>query len=806
MEFDEEFVKGMSAVYKFVYANKPVHRNIIRKQMILKGKISSASKFAKIFDYLKSSGNLTMDGEMVSLNGKNLEVGILQKKGDEYFVVTPNSKKKYKISKSTAMGYNVGAYLDVLIENYGNKSIALILGKSTKKLNRVEKISSVKEKTIENNGDLILGRVVKLSHDELVFIPNQKNFPLRRIPILNKKEEQGNFQDKICVMKLKNKDVPLWGGDIVSVKGEAGNPVHEYDAIAENYGAIMNWDGVALKNELDKIPSSVESSELNLITENEAEYLQKGNVVDLRDLPFATIDPATCKDMDDAIYSTINRDGDLVCYIAVASVTKYVNLDSIIGRRYLKGGFTIYAPNKAYNILPTKLSTGICSLNPNEDRLAFVVKVIIDKDTGKEKSSKIYDAVIKSRCKYSYEEAQQAVDNLIDKINFNYLKEKIDENNELSPEEQLLMNYFVAQNIKKGFEQRKMIKFLSNDEREVVFDEDLKDVVDIKMVQHLLYHEVIENFMIIANEATAKYSKERNLDVIYRVHSKPNTEKTDKANEFFKVLGIDFNGDMSVQGIIDLIELTKGSEMEETINKFLIRMQSRAVYSDTLNPNKNETSDKDLISHYALQSKHYSHTTSPIRRISDYITQYNCLANMHGTKPLSKETIKLAVEIANKRQIEVEQAEKDFDDVSSVLYSEKHIGDVISGKIIKFRYSVPEEECNEEIIAIVKNDERGIVTEIPISQIIGRQSNDCTISEQGCAVLDGSGNIVATLCKPMQFEIVSVDRKTMTIKGKTNKALLKQAELKAIDFRNNRLKKGKENGKIVGEKNFEIEK
>lgn len=784
MELDKESAKGLRAIYQYILKNGTVHKNVLKKEIILKAKISEA-KFKNLLASLVKYQKISIKGEMVAVNPSILKVGILQKKKDEFFISLKNSNKIYKISNSNASGYMVGDFLDVVIEQNGKDASAVIVRKNTNSATIKEKIkSNIPPKNYVKNPNLLLGRVVKLSHDELVFIPNNKDFPIRRIPILNNKEETVNFQDKICVMCLQNKDVPLWGGTIVEIKGEAGNPICEYDAIAESYGAIMNWDDAGIQKEIEKIPSVVDTTELDLISEEQAQVSKAGKIVDLRHLPFVTVDPASCKDMDDAIYSTINKDGDIVCYVAVANVTKYVNLDSKIGQRYLNGAFTIYAPNKAYNILPTKLSTGICSLNPNEDRLAFVVKSIVDRNTGKTKSSTIYDAIIRSRGKYSYEEAQQAVDNFYAQNVQQLFNKKLLQTNRISLEEQLVFNYFSANILMKGFFDRKMIKFTNNNEREIFFDEDLKDVVDIKVAQHLKYHEVIEAFMINANEATAKHAKDRKLNNIYRVHEKPSSAKEDKAEEFFNLLGIDFDGDLSIEGILHLIEITKGTEFEDATNKFLIKMQSRAVYSDRLFKDDNlENKNEDGISHYALQSKHYSHTTSPIRRVPDYITIFNILADMHKTKPLDKDIINKVIEVANIRQIDVENAEKDFEDFSSILYCENHLGETMNGKISRFRYSSPEENYDDEIIVIVKNEDKGIKVEIPLSQILGRPTKDCVLTEQGCAVLDCNGTIILTLCMPIQFEILYADRKTMTIVGKSSKTLLKRVEQQTLACR-----------------------
>lgn len=779
MPYSSDDLKNISAILKFVYQNPNVHRNVLRKNM-LKQKISSKEKFNSALNLLLSLGYVDIDKENLAINKDVINVSMIQKSksNGDYELVVPNSNKTFVIEKSVGSGFKMGDFLDYVelpkIDRGGvddHKNIA-VLGKSVKSFDRLNKHNK-QEMTPE---DVLLGRVVKLSHDSLVFIPNNKNLPTRQISLTNNLEECSKFQDKICWLKLECPEAPYLGGKIVKICGDAGNPIHEYDAIAESYGAIMNWENE--KDEIAKIPSAVDTNKLNLISEEQAlKFGQKGKVVDLRHLMFTTVDPATCKDMDDAIYSTIDKDGNYVVYTAVANVTKYVEFDSKIGQKYINGGFTIYAPNKAYNILPTELSTGICSLNPNQDRLAFVVKTVLDKN-GEVKESHIFDAIINSKHKYSYEQAQEIVDNLSTDQAREELAEAIAENKPLSLDQQTILNYYAGEVIKKGFENRKMIRFVSNKERDVIFDEDLDDVVDIKPVKHLAYHEVIEAFMITANEATAKYAKDHNFPNIYRVHEKPNERKTEKAGEFFKILGIEFDGDFSAQGTRALIEKIHNTSSEEVVNDFLIKTQSRAKYSSDLNV-KNQNDELWLgeqISHYALQSKHYSHTTSPIRRVPDYITQFNILANIHGEKQINLEKIKQIVKIVNDQQLAVDQAEKDFADISSVLYCEKHIGEKMSGKVTKIRYTSPEEGYEDEIVVIVKDDTRGISVEIPLSNILGRKATNCSLSEHFCAVYDEVGNTVLTLCKPIDFIIERADRKLMNIVGRTTKQMVDCAQ------------------------------
>lgn len=795
----------ISAVLREIYkqqTSEGIHRNTIRKQLVSKNIFTSKTQFNQFLDSLIAIGIVKADKEMISLEPKSIQIGVLEKENGEFFVSTPGVKQHIPTSKAVAASYKPGDVLDFATEYKSKKPQAIILGKSQKTfvnnnlknkaevLNKQSKsnTSSTTEKPMKNfmtakptieQGNVLLGRVVDLGLDELVFIPNKKSLPTRHIPILNDKEEFSKFKNKICVMKLVDINAPALGGDIIDIKGEAGNPISEFDAIAENYGSIMTWNTPELQKEIAKIPNKVDTSKLNLISEEEALISQKGKTVDLRHLPFSTIDPASCKDMDDAMYSTIDENGDYVTYTAVANVTKYVDLDSAIGRNYIKGSFTTYAPNKAYGVLPDELSTNLCSLKPNEDRLAFVVKTVIDKTTGQVKSSNIYDAIIQSKHKYSYEQAQEITTKLQETTTKDILKYKLELGETLSLDEQILMNHYAAEAIKAGFAQRRMLRFTNNNERTITFNDDMSDIVDIHPTPHLPYHEVVEFFMLTANEAAAKELNDSNLDGIYRVHDEPNNRKVDKAKEFFEILGINADDNLSAQSTNDLLAIVKNTPYEDVVNNFLIKMQSRAVYSNHLyNKSKQDLANDPtirLISHYALQSEHYSHTTAPIRRIVDYVVHYNILAKMHGTKPLDKDTIMTIIDQANQRQLDIDQAEKDFSDISSVFYAEKHIGETYSGRIYKFRICAPEEGFNDSILVIARNEDTGISVEIPLSQVIGNKAHICSLSEQSCAVYDEKGNVVLKLCTPIDFVIDKADRLTMTIVGKTNKEMAKNA-------------------------------
>lgn len=793
MGFDAEKLQGISLIYRYVYKNQGVHRNTLRNELLKNGKIASKAKFSSLLEGLVALGKIKLEKENVFLDTQIIQMGLLQKEGTNFFVVTPTSKKHIPVNKSVAAGYNPGDVLDIIIDYHGKDAEVVILGKSQKEFHSTEpKKKSMPEKVNQttqtptqiDNENSMLGRVVKLSHDDLVFIPNNKNFPLRQIPLLNSKEDLPKFQNRICVIQLTDMNAPILGGHITEVYGIAGNPMHEIEAIARYYNAIIDWDRPGLKEEIEKLPTTVNVDSLDLISEEDAQISQKGKTVDLRHIPIVTIDPQKCEDMDDAVYSTLDENGNIVLYSAIANITKYMPPEkSLLFEEYITHAFTLYTPNMAYGITPEKLSTGICCLTENEDRLALVAKIIIDSKTGEMKTFNIYDSVVRSRKKYAYNKTQQITDEYKESISFDYLKQKIASGEELSPVEQTIMNHYASEFIKMGFEKRRMIKFDSNKERTITLNDDMSKVEDIEAKISLPYEKVIEHFMLTTNESAAKYAIDNNLDTIFRIHEEPNPRKISKAGEFFGLLGIDMVDELSAQSTNAILDVVRGTASEEIVNNFLIRMQSRAIYSDKLYSDNKQVEDSPYaskpVSHYALQSPHYCHFTAGIRRSPDYVVHYNILAHIHGTKPMSKEQISKIIETANQRQIDIDHAEKDIADVVSVNWCQDHIGETFSGRIFKFRYTTSLDNTNSEILVIVKNPEKGFFVEIPLSQIIGNKSLDCSISEQGCAVYDNRGNVVLSILKPLDFIIESVDKVSLNIVGKTNRAMVNSAESRA---------------------------
>lgn len=783
------------------------------KERLRKAKVaSSRTKINKAISDLIKEGRLILRDKQININPSTVrQAKFIQTNGSSYLLFDGDSHQYY-IDRRDAVGIpqnsrvNVGTYYFPMKGKVEERSFILGLAQTEKQ----EQTENILEKVGISN--IVYGRVMKTSHDELVFLPNAQRRFRKPIFIVNDRKTMAKFQDKICTMQLISDETETEQavGFLQEIKGDAGNPIAEYDAIAESHGAIMSFSDEKVQKELEKIPTEVDLSKYELIKLGQRQTLDTGKpqIVDLRGLNFTTTDPATCKDMDDAIYSTFDENGNLVVYVAVANVTKYVKLNSEIGKRYIQAGFTTYAPNKAYNILPPELSTNICSLNPNVPRLAFVVKTVVDIKNGEPISSSIMDAVIESKEKFSYERAQEICDEHSEVTGL-ALFEKCKKGQSLSREEQVVMNKVASDILWQGLNKRNQLKFDSNNEYNVALNEDMSDIVDITKEPHIPYHNVIEAFMVTANEASAEFALKNGIPNIYRVHEEPNESKLDQAQEFFGYLKIPFEGDLSPMAIKTIIASVKGTDKEKIVNNFLVRMQSKAKYCNTPNPEDvklvgkpgraktiaknggrevkvNFDRKQDIvtgnimhdairkldrkISHFGLQSEHYSHTTSPIRRITDYVTHYNILAYLHGGKMLDEQIVRDIALWANQMQDAVDLSEREFNQLNSAIYCTHHLNEVMKGRICSFRKLADKKDIGaEDIVVIVENEDKGIRVQIPLVDVLAYKNittKKVAITPYGSAIVNKNTNLpILTVCQELTFKVTESNRVTRQITG-----------------------------------------
>lgn len=383
--------------------------------------------------------------------------------------------------------------------------------------------------------------------------------------------------------------------------------------------------------------------------------------LDLRDRVIFTIDGADTRDIDDAI-SVLKLDEDTYeLGVHIADVSHYVKKDSLLDKEAYERGTSVYLVDRVIPMLPHRLSNGICSLNPNVDRLAMSCIMKIDKK-GRIVGSKITKSVIRSRIQMTYEAVNDILDKGIVKEGY---EDYVDD---------LKLMLEISKLLRSKMVNRGYIEF-SSPEAKIIVDEECKPI-DIKLRCEGTGENMIENFMVAANEIVGSFIFYQNLPGIYRVHDKPDEKKLTNFFQFLSARGYVVNGKRNSITSRDLQNILKQLDDKpdaKILNDLAIRSQAKAVYA------------KENIGHFGLGSKCYSHFTSPIRRYPDLILHR--LVKDY-TENYSNEILEYwetnLEEMANHCSIKEQDAQKcerDVDDMKKAEYMESHIGEEFEGII-----------------------------------------------------------------------------------------------------------------------------
>lgn len=383
--------------------------------------------------------------------------------------------------------------------------------------------------------------------------------------------------------------------------------------------------------------------------------------LDLRDKTIFTIDGADTKDIDDAISIIKYEDETYELGVHIADVSHYVEKESLVDKEAYNRGTSVYLVDRVIPMLPHRLSNGICSLNPNVDRLAMSCIMKIDKK-GNITSYEIKKSVIKSRIQMTYENVNNILDNGIIAPGYESYVKDLTLMKELSD---LLRQKMV----KRGY-----IEF-SSPEAKIIVDEECKPI-DIKLREEGTGENMIENFMVAANETVGSFIFYQTLPGIYRIHDKPDEKKLTSFFNFLSARGYVVNGkrkSITSRDLQNILKQLSDKPDSKILNDLAIRSQAKAVYSN------------ENIGHFGLGSKCYSHFTSPIRRYPDLILHR--LVKDY-TEHYSNEIIEYwntnLAQIANHcstREQDAVKCERDVDDMKKAEYMENHIGETFTGII-----------------------------------------------------------------------------------------------------------------------------
>ncbi len=397
--------------------------------------------------------------------------------------------------------------------------------------------------------------------------------------------QHGQFVVVQITQQPKPGGLPM--GEVVEVLGDHLAPGMEIDVAIHSHNIPAEWPD-AVVHEAKRLPDRVA----------EADKQQR---IDLRHLPFVTIDGEDAKDFDDAVYCEVNKNtGGWRLYVAIADVSHYVKVGSALDHQAHLRGNSVYFPEFVVPMLPEKLSNGLCSLNPEVDRLVMVCEMTISKN-GRLSGYKFMEGVIHSHARLTYNKVWQMLEQPISEEGKSWRKHY----QPIVPHLENLYTLFKL--LRQMREQRGAMDFDSVETR-IIFDAERK-IQQIVPTSRNDAHMLIEECMLAANVCTADFFERYELPALFRVHKGPSEEKLENLHAFLGELGLSMRhgkepSPKDYQALLQQIEDRPDSHLIQTV---MLRSLSQAQY------------DPENEGHFGLAYKAYTHFTSPIRRYPDLL-------------------------------------------------------------------------------------------------------------------------------------------------------------------------------------------
>ena len=438
---------------------------------------------------------------------------------------------------------------------------------------------------------------------------------------------------------------------LLAVFGDAGDAKSCSDAILAGAGVPIDFPNTVLAQAEEISKAGISPEELK-------------NRLDLRQEIIFTIDSADSKDLDDAVSLEKTPQGWQLG-VHIADVSHYVRPKTPLDQEAFERGTSVYYANAVVPMLPKELSNGICSLNPQEDRLTFSALVSLDQQ-GNISSYQFKKSVICSRVKGVYSEINQIL------------------NHEASPE--ILEKY--AGLTDTIFEMERLAKVLIAKRRErggldlesveskIIVDEN-GVAVDIQPRQRGFSEQIIEEFMLLANQAAATFGTKQKLPFVYRVHDKPAPERIETLKATLEAVGIStapIHSGATPIGLYQVLQSSKETPYQKLVNNTLLRSMAKAKYSE------------ENIGHFGLVLDQYSHFTSPIRRYPDLMihrimSDFLSGTNQEKMEKRYREFVKTGSLQSSNREIRAMTVERDCEDCYKAEYMKSHLGEVYQGII-----------------------------------------------------------------------------------------------------------------------------
>ncbi len=647
------------------------------------------------------------------------------------------------------------------IKKIDGKFFPMKENKHNKKLSNVTAIEAVVVKhtgrfafaTPVDGGDdyFIPGRDIDslLLGDRVMLLPEKKNGreSARVLSIL----QQHNRATGIVVEQSKGLAVQLDGynGNIeVSIKKNFSQNVKPGEVVAINIisrdennfkceikrrlgdadTAIAATKALMINNEIRTHFNTAIKTEISeALTAFDTQKLSE-NRIDLRGEFIFTIDGADTKDIDDAI-SIQKTDAGYVLGVHIADVSHYVKLDTALEREAYERQFSFYYPTGVVPMLPAELSNGLCSLSPNEDRLCFSCIMELSK-TGELLSSSFVKTVIRSRFKGVYSEINKILDGSAD----NDLKAKYHGAIGMLKQMKSLSKILEKRRFEKG-----AIEFNLRETGFEIVDDKAKSIY---FKERGLSESIIEEFMLMANNATASVAREIGLPILYRIHSTPNLERL---NNLFGILSSEYDAkiELSSNDIngLQLQELLKRyihTPLEHFVHSSILRCMAKAEYSS--NPE----------GHFGLATNDYCHFTSPIRRYSDLLTHHvlSEFVDRRAKKEISAKYHNLAISAAEKANSQEQlfvRSERMVNDIFKAEAMSGTVGEIYEGIINGI--------TEHAVYVLLENSAEGRI-------LIEDMSEEYLLVDEGYRLYSSDGDFIYKIGDKIAVQIVSVQVST----------------------------------------------
>ncbi len=686
----------------------------------LKGKISAdGKKMAKLLKVLVKENVISHSKGMYSLVTSSPELvdGTLVKLGRSFGFVSPlDASEDIFVPGHSLCGAMPGDVVKVAILAHP----------------RVAGSREGEVVSITNPNDLVVGTVI-FEDGRLAILPdNAHNTPL----FIKRNAEAGvkegdKAAGQILQRGARHRDIR------VGVTRRFGSS----DAAAQCAKAILYMSGIH-KSFPDKVKAEAKTVSEEKITK---EIIKTRK--DLRKELIFTIDSDSTKDIDDAI-GVKKTKGGYELSVHIADVSHYVRPKSYLDEEALARGTSVYYADSVVPMLPKSLSNGVCSLNPQEDRLAFSCIMELDNE-GNLLDYKFVKTIICSRVKGVYEEINAIFGGSKDE---SLQKKYIDVIKSLPVMHELYEKLAILRKERGNME-------IETDEPKLVLDEN-GVCVGVKKRTRGDSEKMIEEFMLMANNAAAHMARRCNVPFVYRVHEKPSYEKVETLKSILTALGVPFKFKEEIPNQKELSELlsrTRGTNIEIPVHNAVLRSMQKAMYEPTPK------------GHFGLGLSDYAHFTSPIRRYPD-LAIHRILGDMVSglSSDMVTKKYKNFAEVASvqssQREVAAVQAERSCDDVYKAEYMRPFVGDNFKGvitSVVPFGVYVSLENTVEGLIHSSNLSEyrleltEGICLTDPVSKASWKMGDEIMVTLAGVDVAQGNIDFA-----PYNENIVNAEKKT----------------------------------------------